>query len=201
MFYNYDILYNILYFVYKYNYAEFNSFIKITNKNFNIIYNKLKNIFNISEELYMATNIKHYRPELEQVEYIWGNFIIFNNKININNLNIWMKNSTLIKYHSYNPYIIKLIIPIITNTLYNKEYFNDIIDINNLKKKNFQYKFKEYFIYYFWKDLNTCYNINIIILPYYNHNLTKNKFYLHYNLIKINEIYNHNINKINGILF
>ena len=190
-----DVFHKILFYYYKYNYNKVD-LIKQTNK---LFYNILLNIhkkFNIQEELYICSIIVHYRPELNQIEYLNHNFIFFND---IKFIEKWYSNKLKINYHSYDGNFYKIITPLFTHT-YNKnyEYYNIDYRFDYTKLK---YNYDDYFIYYLYEDFHYCYHINYLILPYFDENITKKKNYLHYNHFKINKFSNHNITKINSISF
>ena len=184
-----DILDNVLFYVYLNIYHKIDS-VKVVSKAF---YKSMLNVFdkyNIKENMLIATNMKFYRPELDQIEYVNNDFIIFDDFSFVNN---WLHSSDNIKhssYHSYEPHVTKEILIINNNKL--------------IPKGNFiQYKlnFTEYIIYYFYEDCIYCYVINFIILPYFDERILQKKTFLHYKKIKINTFYEHNIKKINNIEF
>lgn len=199
-----EIINIILNYIYFKQYSKIDIIKLVSNvfyKSMYYIYEK----YNIKEDILIATNIKHYRPEIEQIEYITNDFIIFDNFkyvdkwININN----KKNPS--SYRSYGALITKDILFITNNKLiptknimkYN--YVDKNIDYNltNINKLNF----KEYIIYYYYEDCIYCYAINFIILPYFDERILEKKTFLHYKKIKTNKFYKHDINKINGIYF
>ena len=199
-----EILDNVLFYVYLNTYHKIDS-VKIVSKAF---YKSMLNVFykyNIKENILMATNMKFYRPELDQLEYINNNFIIFDD---FSFVNKWLHSSNNIEhssYHSYEPSITKEILIIYNNRLIKEEHFiqynyvdiKDDFNLTNIDKLNFT----EYIIYYFYEDCISCYVINFIILPYFDERILQKDTFLHYKKIKINTFYDHNIKKINGIEF
>ena len=189
---NYLILYNIFI-----NYYSIFCNIKLVNRLFNkqIIY--ILHNFDIKEEFYMGSYIKDWRPELDQTSYIYSNFIISNN---LNIINDW--NNKKIQYYSEsNSSLNTEIIIFNTQETYLNYNFIDKYsnDFKNIIKKNDN---NEYYIYYLYEDLKACYGIKFIVLPYFNDLITKKENFLHYNKIKLNEEFNHNLNiSINTIKF
>ena len=199
-----EILDNILFYVYLNTYNKIDS-VKVVSKAF---YKSMLNVFNkynIKEDILIATNMKFYRPELDQIEYINNNFIIFDD---FSFVNKWLHSSNNIDYSSYSSYgpqVTKEILIINNNRLIPKGNFiqykyadiNSGFDLTNIDKLNFT----EYIIYYFYEDCIYCYVINFIILPYFDERILEKKTFLHYKKIKINTFYDHNIKKINNIEF
>lgn len=197
-----DILDNILFYVYLNIYHKIDS-VKIVSKAF---YKSMLNVFdkyNIKENMLIATNMKFYRPELDQIEYVNNDFVIFDDFSFVNN---WLHSSDNIEnssYHSYEPAVTKEILIIDNNRLIPKGHFiqykyadiNSGVDLTNIDKLNFT----EYIIYYFYEDCIYCYVINFIILPYFDERILQKKTFLYYKKIKINTFYEHNIKKINNI--
>lgn len=70
MFFNIDINYKILYLLFI-NYYSILDFVKKTNKIFYKTIYIIKNKYTIKESLYIATYIKDWRPELDQIPYIY----------------------------------------------------------------------------------------------------------------------------------
>ena len=199
-----EILDNVLFYLYLNIYHKIDS-VKIVSKEF---YKSMLNVFykyNIKENILMATNMKFYRPELDQIEYINNNFIIFDD---FSFVNKWLHSSNNVEhssYHSYQPNVTKEILIIYNNKLIKKGHHIEYnyadkksgFDLTNINKLNFT----EYIIYYFYEDLIYCYVINFIILPYFDERILQKKTFLHYKKIKINTFYDHNIKKINSIEF
>lgn len=197
-----DILDNILFYVYLNIYHKIDT-IKVVSKAF---YKLMLNVFdkyNIKENMLIATNMKFYRPELDQIEYVNNDFIIFDDFSFVNN---WLHSSDNIEhspYHSYEPHVTKEILIINNNKLIQDEHYirysyadvDSGYDLTNIDKLNFT----EYIIYYFYEDCIYCYVINFIILPYFDERILQKKTFLHYKKIKINTFYEHNIKKINNI--
>lgn len=197
-----DILDNILFYVYLNIYHKIDS-IKIVSKAF---YKSILNIidkYNFKENILIATNMKFYRPELDQIEYVNNDFIIFDDFSYVNNWLHSSDNKEHSPYHSYEPHVTKEILIINNNILIPKRHFikynyadiNSGVDLTNIDKLNFT----EYIIYYFYEDCIYCYVINFIILPYFDERILQKKTFLHYKKIKINTFYEHNIKKINNI--
>ena len=197
-----DILDNVLFYVYLNIYHKIDS-VKVVSKAF---YKSMLNVFdkyNIKENILIATNMKFYRPELDQIEYVNDNFIIFDDFSFVNNWLYSLNNIENSSYHSYEPHVTKEILIINNNRLipeghfiqYNYADIKSGVDLRNIDKLNFT----EYIIYYFYEDCIYCYVINFIILPYFDERILQKKTFLHYKKIKINTFYEHNIKKINNI--
>jgi len=161
-----------------------------------------------NKSVLMATQIKYFRPESEQIDTIINNFILFDNKIALQH---WKNNSKefqnrlygyqnnivickLFKTYGYNKKYNNFIIEpqkIIKNTTEN--IFNKIQNILINQKINCELNVEEYFIYYYLTDYVYCYGIAYKILPYYDYNLTKDSRYIHINKIKKNILSHHKI--------
>lgn len=198
-----EIINIILNYVYFYEYNKID-IIKLVSNDF---YKSIYYIFykyNIKENILIATNMKYYRPEVDQIEYITNDFIIFDD---FKYIDKWINtnNTKSSSYHSYDPFLTKDILLITNNKLiptqhvikYN--YVDTTTDFNltNINKL----MFKEYIIYYFYEDCIYCYVINFIILPYFDERILQKKTFLQYKKIKINTFYKHDITNINGINF
>tara|TARA_Y100000741_G_scaffold350533_1_gene320740 strand:+ start:405 stop:1004 length:600 start_codon:yes stop_codon:yes gene_type:complete len=196
---NYDISNKIIYYIFIYHYKKLN-LIKNTS---NIFYNISKFIINkydISEKLYIASFIKYWRPELEQIPYIFGNFKIISELKRHTLFNWYNKFTYNTSYFSYN-YIQPSFLLINTKETYT--YNNYIcLDEKNMYLDIEKPLFKIYFIYYLYDIHNNSYSIKILILPYYDERITQKENFLHYLLIdNIDKTYNHNIKKIGKITF
>jgi hypothetical protein len=195
---------------------DYNNIIKykLVNKLFNnIISLVLNKIENTEEDILMATQIKYWRPELDQIEYIYNNFMLFDNYLDYD---YWNKNS---KTSENSNNIVKN--EIITCSLYrytkiyattdsiefpiqnyNKSKTSNYISPDLIESYNLdKLKFYTYFIYYFTEDFYYCYGIAFIILPYFDERLTHIESFHSYNKVKKNTLSNHNITKINSIDF
>ena len=195
-----DILNIIIYHIY-FNYYHKIDMVKSVSKSFYFIMFYIFNKYNFKENILLATNIKHYRPEIDQIEYINNEFIIFDN---VNYIKKWInKSEKITDYYSYKPFLTKEIIYVHNNKLLlndlSKYNYLDITDLNSIDKYIEKLKFTEYIIYYYYVDCIYCYVIDFIILPYFDERLIKKKTFLYYKKININVFYNHNINNINGI--
>ena len=199
-----DLLDNILSYIYFKQYHKIDT-IKIVSKLFYKSMLTIFNKYNIKETLLIATNIKCYRPEVEQIEHINNDFIIFDNFNYVNNWINSCNDKDRSSYHSYEPFLTKDIITITNNKLiqnehiikYNYADINSGFDLTNIDELNFT----EYIIYYFYENCIYCYVINFIILPYFDERILQKKIFLNYKKIKINTFYEHNITQINGINF
>ena len=193
--------------IYDYNYV--NKY-KIINKNFKKYIEFYINKFNYcNERLYMATQIKHWRPELDQIEYIYNNFMIFDDY----NSYLYWKNNSKTYHNSKNSLdneviscnlfqfttLNKNIFPEETNKI--SSIFIDPFYIEQQKINISKLLFDTYFIYYFTENYYYCYGISFIILPYFDERLLELKMYHSYNIVKKNTLANHNITKINNINF
>ena len=197
-----DVLDNILKYVYFKEYHKIDT-IKIVSKPFYKSMLSIFNKYNIKENILIATNMKCYRPEVDQIEHINNDFIIFDN---FNYVNNWIHSSNnKDSFHSYEPILTKEILIIYNNKLIQDEHYirysyadvNSGYDLSTIDKLNFT----EYIIYYFYENCIYSYVINFIILPYFDERILQKKTFLHYKKIKINTFYEHNITQINGINF
>ena len=176
--------------------------------------NKLNNS---QETFYMATQIKHWRPELDQIEYLHNNFMIFDDYISY----LYWKNNSKTYHNSMNGLDNEVLLCDLYkfttlnttfSTFNNNTFLEETYEIedttfispsyieenkNNISKL----EFNTYFIYYFTEDFNHCYGISFIILPYFDERLLEISMYHSYNIVKKNTLANHNITKINNINF
>ena len=91
---NEDIIEKISEILCIYDYNNINKY-KLINKNKKCIEFYIKIFDYCNKRLYMATQIKHWRPELDQIEYIYNNFMIFDD---YNSYLYWKNNSKT--YHN-----------------------------------------------------------------------------------------------------
>ena len=176
--------------IYDYNYVNKK---KIINKNFKKYIEFYINKFNYcNERLYMATQIKHWRPELDQIEYIYNNFMLFDNY----NSYLYWKNNSKTYHNSKNSLdneviscnlfqfttLNKNIFPEETNKI--SSIFIDPFFIEQQKINISKLLFDKYFIYYFTENYYYCYGISFIILPYFDERLLELKMFHSYNIVK-----------------
>ena len=185
-------------------YADCDIF-KLVNKDFcKNIKKMLDKLNNSSGNILMATHIKHWRPDSDQVSYIYDEFMISDD---FNYVDEWMTKEVdykNIKYEKNMNSINKEVIDLcIYNYYISYKYVNNVSIINNKisNKEKYKLKYENYYIYYLYGDLYTCYGIKIIILPYFDERICKKDNYLHYKKIQKNVLYNHNIKKVNSIEF
>mgnify|MGYP001191900029 FL=1 len=189
-----------------YDYNNVNKY-KLISKNFKKCIEFYMNKFDYcNERLYMATQIKQWRPELDQIEYIYNNFMIFDDY----NSYLYWKNNSKTYHNSKNSLdneviscnlfqfttLNKNIFPEETNKI--SSIFIDPFFIEQQKINISKLLFDTYFIYYFVENYNYCYGISFIILPYFDKRLLELKIYHSYNIVKKNILHNHNIIKIKG---
>ena len=180
-----------------YHYNKCNIF-NLINKTFSTFINeKLYKLNNSDTNIFMATHIKYWRPELDQTAYIYDEFMIFDNSLYINN---WI-NDDSIKFESILFGIQKEIIELNLFNYYKRMDTFSYINKNLDDLEKYKLIFEDYFIYYFYEDLIMCYDIKFTILPYFDERLTKKESFLHYQKIKKNRFYNHNITSVNSIEF
>ena len=206
---NEDIIEKISEILCIYDYNDVNKY-KLINKNFKKCIEFYMNKFDYcNERLYMATQIKQWRPELDQIEYIYNNFMIFDNY----NSYLYWKNNSKTYHNSKNSLdneviscnlfqfttLNKNIFPEETNKI--SSIFIDPFFIEQQKINISKLSFDTYFIYYFTENYYYCYGISFIILPYFDKRLLELKMYHSYNIVKKNTLVNHNITKINNINF
>ncbi len=206
---NEDIIEKISEILSIYDYSSVNKY-KLINKNFKKCIEFYMNKFDYcNERLYMATQIKQWRPELDQIEYIYNNFMIFDD---YNSYLYWKNNSK-----TFQTGMNGLDNEIICCNLFQFSTFNkNIFSAENNKtelmfvESEFIDKhyhtmpkllFDIYFIYYFIEDYRCCYGISFIILPYFDKGLLDLKMFHSYNIVKKNKLMNHNIKKIYNIDF
>lgn len=192
-----------------YDYNNVNKY-RLINKSFNKCIDFYMNKFNYCyERLYMATQIKHWRPELDQIEYIYNNFMIFDDYTSY----IYWKNNSK-TYHNPKNSLDNEVIScnLFQFTTLNKNIFVEetnkvssiFIDPHYIEQNKINISkllFDTYFIYYFVENYNYCYGISFIILPYFDERLLELKMYHSYNIVKKNTLHNHNITKIHNIDF
>lgn len=206
---NEDIIEKISEILCIYDYNDVNKY-KLINKNFKKCIEFYMNKFDYcNERLYMATQIKQWRPELDQIEYIYNNFMIFDDY----NSYLYWKNNSKTYHNSKNSLdneviscnlfqfttLNKNIFPEETNKI--SSIFIDPFFIEQQKINISKLLFDIYFIYYFTENYHYCYGISFIILPYFDERLLELKMYHSYNIVKKNTLVNHNITKINNINF
>ena len=193
---NEDIIEKISEILCIYDYNGVNKY-KLINKNFKKCIEFYMNKFDYcNERLYMATQIKQWRPELDQIEYIYNNFMIFDNY----NSYLYWKNNSKTYHNSTNSLdneviscnlfqfttLNKNIFPEETNKI--SSIFIDPFFIEQQKINISKLLFDTYFIYYFTEDFNHCYGISFIILPYFDERLLEISMYHSYNIVKKNTI-------------
>ena len=199
-----------------YDYSNISKFMLIS-KTFYKCINFYLDIFNnTNETILMATKIKKWRSEIDQSDYIYDSFILFDD---ISYYNYWYNITQCTVTHVTREYkeIIKcnLYNTVMSSTLYtnkdevtynkvNYNYIND--DFYDIIKNNSEYKinklkFDKYFIYYFAEDISLCYAIHFLILPYYDSRMKNVKDFHSYNIIKKNKMCNHNITNVYCIDF
>ena len=193
-----------------YNYKDVKKYKNIS-KSFNNYITKYIRAFNNHYDtyVYMATQVKHWRPELDQIDYLYNNFMIFDD---YNSYLYWKNNSK-----TFQTGMNGLDNEIICCNLFQFSTFNKNIfsEENNKTELMFvesefidkhyhtmpKLLFDTYFIYYFIEDYRCCYGISFIILPYFDKGLLDLKMFHSYNIVKKNKLMNHNIKKIYNIDF
>lgn len=200
-----------------YDFSNISKFILIS-KNFSKYIKYYLNIFNTTNEtIFMATKVKVWRIEIDQSDYIYDSFMLFDN---IEDYLKWDKNTKCFSENGMNNEYKEIIqsnlyTTSISPTLYinknekthhnisynyiNEKFYNDLE--NNIKYNIDNLNFDIYFIYYFAEDINTCYAIHFLILPYFDSRMKTVKDYHSYNIVKKNTICNHNITKVDSIDF
>lgn len=195
-----DIIENICNFLCIYSYNNCDNY-KLINKNFYNFIKKNLNILNNScSNILMATHIKYWRPELDQTPHIYDAFIIFDN---FKYIDTWINNNVdydVLNSNKTTHTIHKEVIELNLYNYYVNNSFKYLIEELHILQ-NYKLTFEYYFIYYFYEDLNVCYDIKFIILPYFDERLVQKDIFLHYQKIKKNTFYNHNIKNINSIEF
>ncbi len=164
---------------------------------------------NYDKYIYMATQIKHWRPELDQIDYLYDNFMIFDD---YNSYLYWKNNSKTFQTGMNgvdNEIICCNLFQFFT---FNKNIFSEENNKTELIFIESQFiddnyhrmpilSFDTYFIYYFIEDYRCCYGISFIILPYFDKDLLNLKMFHSYNIVKKNKLMNHNIKKIYNLSF
>ena len=205
-----DIIFKISESLCIYHYRDVKKYKNIS-KSFNkYISNMLKKFNDCDDEyIYMASQVKHWRPELDQIDYLYNNFMIFDD---YDSYLYWRKNSK-----TFQTELNGLDNEVLMCNLYQFSTFNKNIFSEESKKveltfvehefidKNYDTMpklfFDTYFIYYFIEDYRCCYGISFIILPYFDKSLLDLKMFHSYNIVKKNKLMNHNIKKIHNIDF
>ena len=195
-----------------YDYCNISKFMLINNE-FSKYIKYYSNILdNTNETIHLATKVKCWRSEIDQSDYIYDSFILFDD---ISYFNNWEKNTKCIHTNMNREYkeiiVTDLYSSYITPTLYNnrQEETKYSISYNYLSEEFFtnieykidKFKFDIYFIYYFATDLNCFYAIHFLILPYYDCRMKNVKDFHSYNVVKKNTVSNHNITKVDSIEF
>lgn len=200
-----------------YDYSNIYKYYTINKVFYKFISKYMNKLNNSQGQLYMATQIKHSCSELKQIEYLYNNFMIFddynsylywkNNSKTYNNCMNGLDNEILLcdlyKFTTLNTTF---------STFNNNTFLEETYEIEDItfichsyieeNRKNISIlKFNTYFIYYFTEDFNWCYGISFIILPYFDKRLLELSMYHSYNIVKKNTLANHNITKINNIDF
>ena len=200
-----------------YDYSNINKYYTINKSFYNFISKYMNKLNNSRETFYMATQIKHWRPELDQIEYLHNNFMIFDDYISY----LYWKNNSKTYHNSMNGLDNEVLLCDLYkfttlnttfSTFNNNTFLEETYEIEDTtfishsyieKNKNniCKLEFNTYFIYYFTEDFNHCYGISFIILPYFDERLLEISMYHSYNIVKKNTLANHNITKINNINF
>ena len=163
-----------------YNYKDVKKYKNIS-KSFNKYITKYIREFNNHYDtyVYMATQVKHWRPELDQIDYLYNNFMIFDDY----NSYLYWKNNSKTYHNSMNGLDNEVIsCNLFQFTTLNKNIFAEETDkvcsifidpnfIDEIATNIPQLLFDTYFIYYFVEDYNSCYGISFIILPYFDERL------------------------------
>ena len=189
----------------------------LINKSFYKYINFYLDIFNnTNETILMATKIKKWRSEIDQSDYIYDSFILFDD---ISYYNYWYnitqcsdtyvtkEYKEIIKSNLYNTVMSSTLYTNKDEVTYNKINYNYINDNfydkikNNSEYKIEKLKFDTYFVYYFAEDISLCYAIHFLILPYYDSRMKNVKDFHSYNIVKKNQICNHNITNVYCIDF
>ena len=176
-----------------YNYKDVKKYKNIS-KSFNKYITKYVIEFNnhYDTHVFMATQIKHWRPELDQIDYLYNNFMIFDDY----NSYLYWKNNSKTYHNSMNGLDNEVIsCNLFQFTTLNKNIFAEETDkvcsifidpnfIDEITKTMPKLLFDTYFIYYFVEDYNSCYGVSFIILPYFDERLLELKMYHSYNIAK-----------------
>tara|TARA_Y100000741_G_C18246723_1_gene555784 strand:+ start:441 stop:1043 length:603 start_codon:yes stop_codon:yes gene_type:complete len=166
----------------------------LINKEFYNLTKALIKILSKSEKVFIATYIKNWRAEIDQKDYVHGEFMLLDDNYYIDDwlkdksqnirTSYWIKDRKLISLQSsiYNHYPQNLNW---SETEYNLDEY----------KKSKQNLFEKYYIYYFYIDYRDCYCFDIYIYPYFDERLTLTDSFSHYLEVKKNKWCNHNIPK------
>ena len=201
-----DIIYNIsnLLSIYYFRYCK--TYMLINKTFYTHIKFFLTNFNNKSEfKFYMATQLKHWRPELNFPEVLYNNFMIFdnshsylywkNNSIEYHNFMEGLQNN-IISYTFYKQYMCDYEPPFqsdfpCSNIYYNLDYLEFIEYIDNYSILHND--FNTYFIYYF-THIDDPRSLSFIICPFFDEYLTQISCFLYYQIVKKNTLHNHNLN-------
>jgi len=187
-----------------YYYKDVNKY-KCISKSYNKYISKfLKKINDCDEYIYMASQIKHWAFALDQVDYLYDNFMIFDD---YNSYLYWKNNSKTYQTHTNGVDNEILYCRLFQFSTFNKNIFSEEsnkVELTFVEQefidKNYhtmsKLLFDTYFIYYFIENYICCYGFSFIILPYFDKNLLELKMYHSYNIVKKNKLMNHNIKKI-----
>ena len=192
---NHDISEVIAMYICINNYSLTDSLI-LTNKVFHNITKAFVEILSKPEKIFIATYIKNWRPEIDQKDYVHGEFILLDNNYDIDSwlkdtsknirTGLWLKCRELITLQTN---ILHEELSFAQNLNWSEREYN----LEEYKEINSNLQFEKYYVYYFYKDYRDCYCFDIYINPYYDERLTMIDTFSHYIEIKKNKWYNHNI--------
>ena len=164
----------------------------LTNKLFNNLIKEFVEELSKSEKIFIATYIKNWRGEIDQKDYVHGEFILLDSNYEIEEwLNDESKNITTSLWCTF-----RALLTIQTST---HDNFPQNLNWSKTESNLLEYKksnhilYEKYYIYYFYIDYWDCYCFDIYIYPYYDERLTLLESFSHYTEIKKNKWYNHNI--------
>ena len=200
-----DIIFKIAEILCIYYYRDVKKYKNISKLFNKYISNMLKKFNDCDDEyIYMASQVKHWRPELDQIDYLYNNFMIFDD---YDSYLYWKNNSKTYQKGMNGLDNEILMCNLFQFSTFNKNIFSEesnkvelIFIESDFIDKNYdtmsKLLFDTYFIYYFIEDYKCCYGISFIILPYFDKSLLELKMYHSYNIVKKNKLMNHNIKKI-----
>lgn len=197
---NEDVTQILGYYICLKNYSLIDLLILI-NKKFNKLIKGILQVISKPETLFIATYIKNWRGEIDQKEYVYGEFMLSDKKYDIES---WLTDTSQNIRKSL--FVIDRELITLNTNVFNSAKFPQKLSQHlnwsekeyNLEKYNKNSKsllFEEYYVYYFYIDYCDCYCFDIYIYPYYDERLTLHDTFSHFVKIKKNQWHNHNIPK------
>ena len=164
----------------------------LTSKGFyNLIKEFIEKLFK-PEIIFLATYIKNWRAEIDQKEYVHGDFILLDDNYYIDDWLNDISDNIRTSYWIKDRQLISLESSIYIRHNQNLNWSDTELNLVEYKKSE-KNLFEKYYIYYFYVDYRDCYCFDIYIYPYFDERLTLTDTFSHYLEVKKNKWYNHNI--------